>query len=77
MDFSELIGIALALLFALSFFVSFNSNSVRVVISVFFAILFGFFLYLDLSNLLFYVLFVAIGAGLGWGVKRMYTSLKK
>lgn len=33
--------------------------------------------YLDPQNIVFPTLTVLIGAGLGWGAKRVYTSLKK
>ena len=39
--------------------------------------LFALAFYLDPQNIIFSIVTVLVGAGLGWGIKRVYKSLKK
>lgn len=77
LDFTEVIGFLFAFLFATAFFGGFHFGATRYVMIAISAVIAVFVVTLDLQAFYIPIVVVLVGAGLGWGIKRVYTSLKK
>lgn len=77
LDFTDVVGLILALLFSFAFFGGFTTGYYRVIMLFLCSIVLVFLLAVDLSNSYFSITLFLFGLILGWGLKKIVSRFKE